>query len=79
MIASAAVQRLNIHHISNLRKIDEQIIINIDFDHGVKRILNAYDITFKVIYSYDPSSRINNPVFTHPIILVVVELSDIIV
>lgn len=65
-------------HISIIRKINKQITINVNFDNGLKRILDAYDITLKVVHRNDFSPWIYNPIFTHPIILIIVEFADII-
>ena len=70
---------LDIQHIGNLRKIDKQIIKNIDFDNGIERIWNAYDIIFKVVDRNGFSLWINNPVFSYAVIFVVVEFTNIII
>ena len=58
---------------------NKQIIIDVYLDNGIERVLNTHDITLKVIYGDGFSLRIHNPIFTHAIILVVVELANIIV
>ena len=54
---------LNIQQVSNIWKVDKQIIKNVDFDNRVKRILNAYDIVLKVVHSNNFSSGVNDPIF----------------
>ena len=41
--------------------------------------MDAYDITFKIIYRDGLPLWIHNPVFTYSVILVVVELADVII
>lgn len=56
-----------------------QIIIDIDLDNGIKRILNAYDIVLKIIDSHSLSAGIYDPILTDSGIFVVVCLSNIII
>lgn len=70
---------LDIQQFGNLGEVDEQIIIDVYLDNGIKRILDTHDITLEVIYCDGLSLRIRNPILTYSIILVVVELADIIV
>lgn len=69
----------DIQQFRNIREVDVQIIIDIDLDCGVKWILDAHDITFKVIYSNGLSPWIHDPILTYSGIFVVVELADIII
>ena len=70
---------LNIQQISNLGEVYQQIVIDIDLDNGIKRILNAYDIALKVIDSHNLSAGIHDPILTDSGIFVVVCLSNIII
>ncbi len=70
---------LNVQQISDLGEVDIQIIIDVDLDNGIKRILNAYDIALKVVHSNGLSPWIYNPIFTHSIILVIIKLADIVI
>ena len=71
--------RLNVHQISNLGKVDKQIIIDINLDNGIKRVLNAYNIAFEVIESHSLAAWIHDPVLTNAGIIVVIEFADVII
>lgn len=43
---------LNVQQISNLGEVDDLVIIDIDLYDGIKRILETYNIVFKVIDSH---------------------------
>ena len=70
---------LNIQHISNIREVDVQIIININLDYGIKGILDGKHISLKVVDCHRFAARIYNPIFTDSIIFVVVEFANIII
>lgn len=63
----------------NFCEVYIQIIIDIDFDGGVKRVGNTDEVFLKVIHSDAFSLWINNPVLPYTMILIIKQFTDIIV
>lgn len=70
---------LSIQRFSNFRKVNIQIIIDVNFDCGVKGILYAEQIFPKVIYHNGFAAEIHNPLFTDTSIFVAIQFADIII
>lgn len=75
----ASFFRLSTQQISNLGKVDKQIIIDIDLNCGIKRLLDIEHVFLKIVDGYCFTARIYNPVFAHSVRFIVVCLSDIII
>lgn len=65
--------------LGDIRKIDKQVIINVDLYCRIKRVLKIEQIALEVINGHSFALGIDNPVFTHIGVFVVVQFADVII
>ncbi len=63
----------------NSCEINQQVVINIYFDHRIERILEIQQIFLKMVDCDCFSVRIHDPIFPYARIFVIIQFSDIIV
>ena len=58
--------------LTNDFEIDKKVVIDIYLNRSIEGILYGNAVTFKIIDRYQKTVWIDNPVFTHTVVLVIV-------
>lgn len=71
--------RSDIQQFGDIREVDKQIVVDIDLNCGIKRVLDIELAFLKIIDSYGLTPWVNNPILTHALpnrMLILIEVEQ---